>query len=126
MRSLIEVVLKLNEVLILATLQGSLDYALNMQNIEAFIEILSQHCSCSLTTDLVTRVLKFIILQKLIKFWMDYEDMVWKIRIGDVWSHDTYVHETNPLIWTLNTKFLFEFLALLTLKFEYIGKMVYK
>ena len=31
MRSLIEVVLKLNEVLILATLQGSLDYALNMQ-----------------------------------------------------------------------------------------------
>ena len=63
---------------------------------------------------------------KLVKFWMNYEDMVWKIRIGDVWSHDTYVHETNPLIWTLNTKFLFEFLALLTLKFEYIGKMVYK
>ena len=31
-------------------------------NIEAFIEILSQHCSCSLITDLVTRVLKFIIL----------------------------------------------------------------
>ena len=95
-------------------------------NIEAFIEILSQYRSCSLTTDLVTRVLKFIILQKLIKFWMNYEDMVWKIRIGDVWSHDTYVHETNPLIWTLNTKFLFEFLALLILKFEYIGKMVYK
>ena len=57
---------------------------------------------------------------------MNYDDMVWKIRIGDAWSHDAYVHETNPLIWTLNTKFLFEFLALLTLKFEYIEKMVYK
>lgn len=31
MRSLLEVVLKLNEVLILVTLQGSLDYALIMQ-----------------------------------------------------------------------------------------------
>ena len=95
-------------------------------NIEAFIEILSQHCSCSLLTDLVTRVLKFIILQKLIKLWMNYDDMVLEIRIGDAWSHDAYVHETNPLTWTSNTKFLFEFLALLILKFEYIGKMVYK
>ena len=57
---------------------------------------------------------------------MNYDDMVWKIRIGDAWSHDAYVHETNPLTWTLNTKFLFEFLALLTFNFEYIGKMVYK
>ena len=57
---------------------------------------------------------------------MNYDDMVLEIRIGDVWSHDAYVHETNPLTWTLNTKFLFEFLALLILKFEYIGKMVYK
>ena len=95
-------------------------------NIEAFIEILSQYCSCSLITDLVTRVLKFIILQKLIKLWMNYDDMVLEIRIGDAWSHDAYVHETNPLTWTLNTKFLFEFLALLILKFEYIGKMEYK
>ena len=95
-------------------------------NIETFIEILSQHCSCSLLTDLVTRVLKFIILQKLIKLWMNYDDMVLEIRIGDAWSHDAYVHETNPLTWTSNTKFLFEFLALLILKFEYIGKMVYK
>ena len=31
-------------------------------NIEAFIEILPQHCSCSHMTDLVTRVLNFIIL----------------------------------------------------------------
>ena len=95
-------------------------------NIEAFIEILSQHCSCSLLTDLVTRVLKFIILQKLIKLWMNYDDMVLEIRIGDAWSHDAYVHGTNPLTWTSNTKILFEFLALLILKFEYIGKMVYK
>ena len=57
---------------------------------------------------------------------MNYEDMVLEIRIGDAWSHDAYVHEINPLTRTLNTKFLFEFLALLTLKFEYIGKMVYK
>ena len=31
-------------------------------NIEAFIEILSQHCLCSHMTDLVTSVLNFIIL----------------------------------------------------------------
>ena len=57
---------------------------------------------------------------------MNYDDMVLEIRIGDVWSHVAYVHETNPLTWTLNTRFLFEFLALLILKFEYIGKMEYK
>ena len=93
-------------------------------NIEAFIEILSQHCLCNLMTNFVSHVSKYIV--KLIKLWMNYDDKVWKIRIGDAWSHDANVHGTNPLTWILNTKFLFEFLALLTLKFEYIGKMVYK
>ena len=75
-------------------------------NIEAFIEILSQHCLCNLMTNFVSHVSKFIV--KLIKLWMNYDDKVWKIRIGDAWSHDANVHGTNPLTWILNTKFLFE------------------
>ena len=75
-------------------------------NIEALIEILSQHCLCNLMTDLVSHVLKFIV--KLIKLWMNYDDNVLEIRIGDAWSYDAYVHEISTLTWASNTTFLFE------------------